>query len=75
VFGLKGKPLGLTTLIKREDVKLSNVIHRSRIPGLYFLPAGPSPANPRAYLRSKRLKQILEGLKEKFDFLIIDTPL
>lgn len=74
VFGLKDKAPGLSTLIKRRDIKLSSVIHRSRVPGLFFLTAGPTPSNPAAYLRSPRMGKVLDYLKQNFDLLILDTP-
>lgn len=74
VFGIRDESLGLTNLIKSRDVRLSDVIHRTRVPGLFFLPAGQSPSNPVAYLRSERTKKILDYLKGHFNFLIVDTP-
>jgi polysaccharide biosynthesis transport protein len=74
VFGEKENAPGLTTLVKKSDVKLGDVIRRSRVPGLYYLPAGPSPSNPVAFLRSYRMSRIADYLKKKFHIVIFDTP-
>ncbi len=74
VFGDKENVPGLTTLVKKSDAKLGDVIRRSRVPGLYYLPAGPSPSNPVAFLRSYRMSRIVDYLKKKFHVVIFDTP-
>lgn len=40
----------------------------------YILPAGNIPPNPSELLGSSRMKSILNGLKEHFDYIIIDLP-
>ncbi len=36
--------------------------------------SGPIPPNPSELLISKRLRQLIEKLSEKFDHIVIDTP-
>ena len=42
--------------------------------GLYFLDAESGIPNPDALLASARFKQMLESLKSKFDYIVLDTP-
>ena len=41
---------------------------------LWYLPAGGKTQNPPDLLGSAKLKQLIAGLREKFDLVIIDTP-
>lgn len=41
---------------------------------LWYLPAGSKTQNPPDLLGSAKLKQLIAGLREKFDLVIIDTP-
>jgi capsular exopolysaccharide synthesis family protein len=74
VFGTGKNSPGLAALLGRNDVKLSNVIRRSRIPGLYHLPAGTAATNPPGFLRSQRMFRLVSRLKRTFDFVIFDSP-
>jgi capsular exopolysaccharide synthesis family protein len=40
----------------------------------YILPAGEIPPNPSELLGSGRMKSVLENLREKFDYIVIDLP-
>ena len=42
-------------------------------PNLYILPAGPVPPNPNELLMSNNMEHIIELLRQKFDYVIIDT--
>jgi len=42
--------------------------------GLFVIPSGPRPPNPAELLGSDRVQDILEGLEDLFDIVIIDTP-
>lgn len=43
-------------------------------PYLYLLPSGPTPPNPGELLASEAFDEIMDSLKEKFDYVIVDTP-
>ncbi len=74
VFGESNGAVGLSTLLTRNNVKISDVVRRSRVPGLYYLGAGAPASNPSAVLRSRRLIRLLDYFKGVFDFLIFDAP-
>lgn len=53
---------------------LENSIHREVLPNLDLLAAGPIPPNPSELLGSQRMSDLLEELKEQYDYVFIDTP-
>lgn len=65
---------GLTTLLTQDDVQLQDVLHRSKIPGLYYITAGPLPSDPVALLESQRMVDALTRFKRMFDLVIVDAP-
>lgn len=41
---------------------------------LYFVGSGPVPPNPSELLLQPNMEAMIEGLKEQYDYIIIDTP-
>lgn len=74
LFGRTDPGLGLSSVLSEKDVKLSQVIRRSRIPGLYYLTSGPVPKDPLALLRSRRFRQVLGTAAVYFNNIVIDSP-
>ncbi len=74
VFQSQSGETGLSDLLTGKVIKLKEAIRESYVPGLYFLPAGMSPENPVALLKTDRLKEILEACKKVFDVVILDAP-
>jgi capsular exopolysaccharide synthesis family protein len=56
------------------EVNVSDVIHAGPLPHLSLLPCGPLPRNPAELLSSPRLPAALDELRQRYDFVIIDTP-
>jgi polysaccharide biosynthesis transport protein len=72
IFGLTG-PLGLgSIMMDNHDPK--EAIQETCIEGLSLMPCGPIPPNPAELLTSPRFKDLLDYLREQFDFVLIDTP-
>ncbi len=67
------KNRGLTNLIL-GDATIDEVIKSTDIPNLYILPSGPQPPNPAELLLTKRFKQVLSELEERFDRILLDSP-
>lgn len=40
---------------------------------VHMLPAGPTPPNPTELLMNERMKQLIDHLKEKYDYIILDS--
>ncbi len=71
-FGIEKGP-GLSNLI-RGSIELPEAIHRSAIENLDLMPAGPRPRNPSELLALPRFKELLATLRDRYDFVIIDSP-
>ncbi|MGL4990057.1 MAG: CpsD/CapB family tyrosine-protein kinase [Sarcina sp.] len=70
-FSLSNKD-GLTEVILgRKDV--DEVVTEYK-PMLHILTAGKVPPNPSEMLGSETMKILIEDLKERYDYVIIDTP-
>ncbi|HAY3551973.1 polysaccharide biosynthesis tyrosine autokinase [Elizabethkingia meningoseptica] len=68
--GLKG----LTEYLYTEQTKLQDIIHVSTFnPYLDVIYSGMIPPNPTELLTNGRYEQLLEELKTKYDYIIVDT--
>ncbi|MCL4476359.1 MAG: polysaccharide biosynthesis tyrosine autokinase [Nitrospirae bacterium] len=63
--------IGLSNFLARQVVQ--NMIKASEIPSLSIITAGPLPPNPSELLGSKRMKEFLDIVNEKFDIVVFDT--
>jgi capsular exopolysaccharide synthesis family protein len=64
---------GLSNLLL-GDAAYEDVVKTTEIPNLFVLPCGPTPPNPAELLLTKRFKQVLEELKERYDLILLDSP-
>lgn len=65
---------GLSNLLVNQN-SFTEVIKKSGIQdNLYVLPAGDIPPNPSELLGSEAMKNTMEVLASKFDFIIVDLP-
>ncbi len=53
---------------------LEEVIHKTSVDGLEIIPSGPVPPNPAELLANKRTLEMLHSLRDRYDYIIIDTP-
>lgn len=51
-----------------------NIIHKVAGEEIFAITSGPIPPNPSDLVGSKRLRTLLEKMREHFDFIIIDSP-
>jgi capsular exopolysaccharide synthesis family protein len=69
-----GKYAGLSSyLAGASSLDLVTVQHPS-VPNLSAIPTGPLPPNPADLLSSHRLADAIAQLRDKFKFIVIDTP-
>ena len=54
-------------------VSLEKVTFDTEVENLHFIPAGPVPPNPSELLYSQGMKDLLGELREKYDYIIIDS--
>lgn len=71
IFGENREP-GLTESLF-ETFKMSDVIRSSIAPNVDILTVGKKTPEPATVLDSKRLKQLIDKLKDKYDHIILDT--
>lgn len=72
IFGVSDQ-VGLSSVVNGE-VDLPDAVQKTETPGLWILPAGPPPANFRDLLASPRFKELVDQLKEVYDFVMVDSP-
>ena len=63
---------GLSTYLSNQH-QLDQVIQKTEIENLDFIPAGPNPPNPSELLHTPRMTQIIKELSSRYDFVLIDT--
>ena len=56
------------------QIELDALVRTLDVPGLFFLPAGPAPRSPTELVASPRMQWALTLLRERFDFIVLDTP-
>lgn len=44
------------------------------MPNLHVLPAGPLPPNPSELVASRRMRDVLQAMAQRFDMIVIDSP-
>ena len=72
-FGQELSP-GLLGVLSGE-MELDEAIQDCAIQNdLYLLPAGGRPSNPGELVTSEEFRNLIEALREKFDYVLIDSP-
>ena len=77
LFGIKDRTVGVSQLLVKDKVTMADV--RSTIcPSgvndyLDLLMAGPTPPNPTELLARQNMQDVIELLKQQYDYVIIDT--
>ena len=77
LFGVKDRTLGVSQLLVKDKVTLADL--RSTIcpsgvnENLDLLMAGPTPPNPTELLARQNMHDIIELLKQQYDYVIMDT--
>ena len=64
---------GVSTLLIGK-ASLDSVIQQSNVSGIDIIPSGPVPPNPAELLTKPEVVQLLDELKNRYDYIIIDTP-
>ena len=67
------KTPGLSDMIV-GNAAASDAIRSTRVNGLSILPCGYIPPNPAELLGSAMMRQIIEAVRTRFDWVLIDTP-
>jgi succinoglycan biosynthesis transport protein ExoP len=65
--------VGLTNYLT-TDVQLEDVVLKTPVDNLYFLPSGVLPADSAGILNSQRMSDLIADVKSRFDLVLIDSP-
>ena len=71
-FNLTNEVGVVNYLIKQK--KVDEIINHTQIPFLDVITSGPIPPNPAEMIMSDGMKELIEELKLKYDYIILDTP-
>jgi succinoglycan biosynthesis transport protein ExoP len=56
------------------NLAFDEAILKTSIENIWIIPSGPHPPNPAELLNSKRMRDLLAKVKDRFDTVLIDTP-
>ena len=77
LFNINDRQVGITNLLSKESVSQNDLNSQIRQSGvnknLDLLMAGPIPPNPTELLARENLKQIIDMLRQMYDYVILDT--
>ncbi|WP_442507038.1 polysaccharide biosynthesis tyrosine autokinase [Novipirellula sp. SH528] len=65
--------LGLTNILN-GDCDPSEACHQTPLSTLHMMPSGPIPANPAEALTLPDMGELIDLLRETYDYVILDTP-
>jgi capsular exopolysaccharide synthesis family protein len=65
---------GLTDLLLNKQVSLDQVIQKTKLPTLDFLPSGKLPSSSMSILGSAQMKDVINQLKQRYAFVFFDSP-
>lgn len=71
-FNLTNEVGVVNYLIKQKTV--DEIINHTHVPFLDVITSGPIPPNPAEMVMSDGMKELIEELKKKYDYIILDTP-
>ena len=66
-------PLGVVNYLIKQNT-LEEITNSTQIPNLDVILSGPIPPNPSELILSDAMKELIDELKEKYDYIILDTP-
>jgi capsular exopolysaccharide synthesis family protein len=67
------REVGVASVIAGED-RLEDAVQSAAVTNLSLLPCGPRPTNPAELLTSPRFVELLDELRDRYDFVLVDTP-
>ncbi|WP_224999086.1 tyrosine-protein kinase [Cesiribacter sp. SM1] len=65
---------GITNYLVTENTPINDLIKPTKVsPNLFLVGAGPIPPNPSELMLLPKIGELIEGLRQRFDYVIIDT--
>jgi capsular exopolysaccharide synthesis family protein len=71
-FGINNS-VGLTNYLT-TDLMLEDVILQTPVDNLYFMPSGILPVDAAGILNSRRMSELVQDVKQRFDLIFVDSP-
>jgi capsular exopolysaccharide synthesis family protein len=71
-FGINNS-VGLTNYLTTE-LMLEDVILQTPVDNLYFMPSGILPMDAAGILNSRRMSEMIQDVKQRFDLILVDSP-
>lgn len=65
--------VGLTNILSGQ-AEFADVVQETRHDGVHLLACGPLPPNPSELLASDMARHLIDELRSKYDYVIIDSP-
>ncbi|MGC8493795.1 MAG: GumC family protein [Syntrophobacteraceae bacterium] len=72
VFNVSNRK-GLTNLLT-GSASLEEIMKKTQVPDLYFIPAGPTPPSPGELIGSDAFKDMIAALRGQFQQIVLDSP-
>ena len=72
-FALTNK-IGISDVLLGKKKLIDVTWEHENLPNFNIITSGPVPSNPAELLSSQRMEQIINELKSKYDYIILDTP-
>jgi polysaccharide biosynthesis transport protein len=74
VFKPNYSDMGLTSVLTSKNTKIDDIIFGSRVPGLFYITAGPQVRDHLSLFLSDKFSEVVAELYRRFDFVIFDAP-
>ncbi|KOP39471.1 sugar transporter [Flavobacterium sp. WLB] len=72
-FSFTNKQLGVVNYLIKQNT-LDEITNSTQIENLDVILSGPIPPNPSELILSDAMKELIDELKQKYDYIILDTP-
>jgi Mrp family chromosome partitioning ATPase len=56
------------------DKRLKDIVNHTQVPYLDVILSGPVPPNPSELILTEAMGELMERLKKRYDYIILDTP-
>jgi capsular exopolysaccharide synthesis family protein len=74
VLGLEKRAIGLASVVSGDAEPIDAMHTLAECPNLRAMPCGSRPDNPSELLSSEEFQNLLDAMRQQFDFVIVDTP-